>query len=88
YQSQFYDGAGDSEGNIYTVGNSPDPGTTTGGIIMKFDYTGTVVWSRFIQHTYGATYVTKLTIDSNDTLWVNIDVRGNSPGSSDVCGVA
>ena len=88
YQSQFYDVAGDSEGNIYTVGNSPDPGTTTGGIIMKFDYTGTVVWSRFIQHTYGATYVTKLTIDSNDTLWVNIDVRGNSPGSSDVCGVA
>ena len=88
YQSQFYDVAGDSEGNIYTVGNSPDSGTTTGGIIMKFDYTGTVVWSRFIQHTYGTTYATKITIDSNDTLWVNIDVRGNSSGSSDVCGVA
>ena len=88
YQSQFYDVAGDSEGNIYTVGNSPNPGTITGGIIMKFDSGGTVVWSRFIQHTYGATYVTKLTIDSNDTLWVNIDVRGSAPGSSDVCGVA
>ena len=88
YQSQFYDVAGDSEGNIYTVGNSPNPGTTQGGIIMKFDSGGTVVWSRFIQHTNGATYVNKLSIDSNDTLWVNIDVKGSSTGSSDVCGVA
>ena len=82
YQSQFYDVAGDSEGNIYTVGHSPNPGTTQGGIIMKFDSGGTVVWSRFIQHSSGATYVTKITIDSNDTLWVNIHVGGN------VCGVA
>ena len=88
YQSQFYDVAGDSEGNIYTVGHSPDAGTISGGIIMKFDSGGTVVWSRFIQHTNGATYITKLSIDSNDTLWVNIDVKGSAPGSSDVCGVA
>ncbi len=88
YQSQFYDVAGDSEGNIYTVGNSPDAGTISGGIIMKFNSSGTIVWSRFIQHTNGATYVNKLSIDSNDTLWVNIDVRGSAPGSSDVCGVA
>ena len=57
YQSQFYDVAGDSEGNIYTVGHSPNPGTTQCGIIMKFDSGGTVVWSRFIEHTNGATYV-------------------------------
>ena len=83
YQSQFYDVAGDSEGNIYTVGHSPNPSTVTGGIIMKFDSSGTVVWSRFIQHTNNsATYVTKITIDSNDTMWVNIHVNGN------VCGVA
>ena len=88
YQSQFYDVAGDSEGNIYTVGHSPEPSTVTGGIIIKFNSSGTIVWSRFIKHSSGSTYVTKITIDSNDTMWVNIDVKGSSTGSSDVCGVA
>ena len=82
YQSQFYDVAGDSEGNIYTVGHSPEPSTAQGGIIMKFDSGGTVVWARFIKHSSGSTYVTKITIDSNDTMWINIHVGGN------VCGVA
>ena len=77
YQSQFWDVAGDSEGNIYTVGHSPNPGTTQCGIIMKFDSSGTVVWARFIEHTDGATFPTKITIDSNDTLWVNIRINGS-----------
>ena len=82
YQSQFYDVAGDSEGNIYAVGHSPEPSTVQGGIIIKFNSSGTVIWSRFIKHSSGSTYVTKITIDSNDTMWVNIHVAGN------VCGVA
>ena len=82
YQSQFYDVAGDSEGNIYAVGHSPEPSTVQGGIIIKFNSSGTVIWSRFIKHSSGSTYVTKITIDSNDTMWVNIHVNGN------VCGVA
>lgn len=77
YQSQFYDVAGDSEGNIYTVGHSPNPGTTQGGIIMKFNSSGSVTWSRFIEHTDGATFPTKITIDSNDTMWVNIRINGS-----------
>ena len=77
YQSQFWDVAGDSEGNIYTVGHSPNPGTTQCGIIMKFDSVGTVVWARFIEHTDGATFPTKITIDNNDTLWVNIRINGS-----------
>ena len=77
YQSQFYDVAGDSEGNIYTVGHSRNPATYQCGIIMKFDSLGTVVWARFIEHTDGATFPTKITIDSNDTLWVNIGINGS-----------
>ena len=44
---------------------------------MKFDSVGTVVWARFIEHTDGATFPTKITIDSNDTLWVNIRINGS-----------
>ena len=77
YQSQFWDVAGDSEGNIYTVGQSPAPSTFSCGIIMKFDSGGTVVWAKFIEHTDGATFPTKITIDSNDTLWVNIRINGS-----------
>ena len=82
YQTQLYDVAGDSEGNIYVVGHSPNPGTTQGGIIMKYNPSGTVIWSRFLQYASVATYVTKLTIDSNDTMWVNIHING------DKCAVA
>ena len=74
YQGQFRDVAGDSEGNIYAVGHSPNPGTTQCGIIIKYNSSGSVVWSRFLEWTNEPLYVTKITIDSNDSMWVNFDV--------------
>ena len=74
YQGQFRDVAGDSEGNIYAVGHSPNPGTTACGIIIKYNSSGSVVWSRFLEWTNEPLYVTKITIDSNDSMWVNFDV--------------
>ena len=77
YQTQLYDVAGDSEGNIYVVGHSPAPSTTQCGIMLKYNSSGAVIWSRFIEHTDGATFPTKITIDSNDTMWVNIKINGS-----------
>ena len=74
YQGQFRDVAGDSEGNIYAVGHSPNPGTTACGIIIKYNSSGSVVWSRFLEWTNEPLYVTKITIDSNDSMWVNFNV--------------
>ena len=74
YQGQFRDVAGDSEGNIYAVGHSPNPGTTACGIIIKYNSSGSVVWSRFLEWTNEPLYVTKITIDSNDSMWINFNV--------------
>ena len=81
YQTQLYDVAGDSEGNIYVVGHSPNPGTTTCGIMLKYNSGGTVIWSRFFENSSGSTMCTKITI-VNDVIWVNINISG------DKCAVA
>ena len=81
YQTQLYDVAGDSEGNIYVVGHSPNPGTTTCGIMLKYNSSGTVIWSRFFENSSGTTMCTKITI-VNDVMWVNINISG------DKCAVA
>ena len=81
YQTQLYDVAGDSEGNIYVVGHSPNPGTTGCGIMLKYNSSGTVIWSRFFENSSGTTMCTKITI-VNDIMWVNINISG------DKCAVA
>ena len=81
YQTQLYDVAGDSEGNIYVVGHSPNSGTTTCGIMLKYNSSGTVIWSRFFENSSGTTMCTKITI-VNDVIWVNINISG------DKCAVA
>ena len=81
YQTQLYDVAGDSEGNIYVVGHSKNPGTTTCGIMLKYNSGGTVIWSRFFENSSGTTMCTKITI-VNDVIWVNINLSG------DKCAVA
>ena len=84
YSGSFYDVAADSSGYIYCVGETQDnpgyPFQSRKGIIVKFNPSGSVVWARDItgpssgQSPYAT--VTKITVDSNDDLIINIKKSG------------
>lgn len=84
YSGQFYDVAIDSLGDIYAVGSTyAGGGSDSGGIIVKYNSSGTMIWARRIYNSNAVVRITKITIDSDDSLWININI-----GNTNTCGVA
>ena len=78
YSGQFYDVAIDSLGDIYAVGNTnAGGGSDSGGIIVKYNSSGTMIWARRIYHSGGTVAVNKIKI-LNDTMWININVNNQN----------
>ena len=83
YPGSFFDVAADSSGYIYCVGetqDNPGYGSSKKGIIVKFNPSGSVVWARDVNGPSSGSAalatVTKITVDSNDDLIVNIKGSG------------
>ena len=83
YPGSFFDVAADSSGYIYCVGQTQDNagyGSSKKGIIVKFNPSGSVVWARDVNGPSSGSAalatVTKITVDSNDDLIINIKGSG------------
>ena len=78
WSGQFYDVAIDSLGDIYAVGSTyAGGGSDSGGIILKYNSNGTMIWARRIYHSGGTVAVNKIKI-LNDTMWININVNNQN----------
>ncbi len=78
WSGQFHDVAIDSLGDIYAVGSTyAGGGSDSGGIIVKYNSSGTMIWARRIYHSDGVVIVSKIKI-LNDTMWININVNNQN----------
>ena len=78
WSGHFSDVAIDSLENIYAVGSTyAGGGSDSGGIIVKYNSSGTMIWARRIYHSDGVVIVSKIKI-LNDTMWININVNNQN----------